>query len=223
MSPELDAPVVVITGATGPLGRVVAPRFARDGARLALVGRDHGRLAEIGERLGVASDRWMPVPGDLTVAGSASAVANAVTAQWGRIDVLLHLVGGWAGGTAVADLDHDEVRWMLDQHLWTTLHVAQAVVPGMVERGFGRVIAVSSPLAADPGPKGASYAVAKASSGRSRGKCRAPGSRPISCSFARSIPIASVRPRPRRRTPPGRLRRRSPRRGWSSRRRRRLR
>ena len=51
---------------------------------------------------------------------------------------------------------------MLDQHLWTTLHVAQAVVPGMVERGFGRVIAVSSPLAADPGPKGASYAVAKA-------------------------------------------------------------
>ena len=51
---------------------------------------------------------------------------------------------------------------MLDQHLWTTLHVAQAVVPGMVERGFGRVIAVSSPLAVDPGAKGASYAMAKA-------------------------------------------------------------
>jgi len=51
---------------------------------------------------------------------------------------------------------------MLDQHLWTTLNVLQAVVPGMVERGSGRVIAVSSPLAAEPGPKGASYAVAKA-------------------------------------------------------------
>ena len=71
MSPELDTPVVLITGATGPLGRAVAPRFARDGARLALVGRDHGRLAELGEGLGVASDLWMPVPGDLTVAGSA--------------------------------------------------------------------------------------------------------------------------------------------------------
>ena len=162
MSPDPDAPVVLITGATGPLGRAVAPRFARDGARLALVGRDHGRLAELGEGLGVASDLWMPVPGDLTVAGSAGAVADAVTAQWGRIDILLHLVGGWAGGTAVVDLDHDEVRRMLDQHLWTTLHVAQAVVPGMVERGFGRVIAVSSPLAAEPGPKGASYAIAKA-------------------------------------------------------------
>jgi NAD(P)-dependent dehydrogenase (short-subunit alcohol dehydrogenase family) len=162
MSPELDAPVVLITGATGPLGRAVAPRFARDGARLALVGRDHGHLAELGEGLGVGSDRWMPVPGELIDADSASAVANAVTAQWGRIDVLLHLVGGWVGGTAVVDLDPDEVRGMLDQHLWTTLHVVQAVVPGMVARGFGRVIAASAPLAADPGPKGASYAMAKA-------------------------------------------------------------
>ena len=51
---------------------------------------------------------------------------------------------------------------MLDQHLWTTLHVAQAVVPGMVERGSGRVLAVSSPLASNPGAKGASYAMAKA-------------------------------------------------------------
>jgi NAD(P)-dependent dehydrogenase (short-subunit alcohol dehydrogenase family) len=162
MSPELDAPIVLITGATGPLGRVVARRFARDGARIALVGRDHGRLAELGEGLGVGPDRWMPVPGELIDAGSADAVAGAVTAQWGRIDVLVHLVGGWAGGTAVVDLDHDEVRGMLDQHVWTTLQIIQAVVPGMVERGFGRVIAVSSPLATEPGLKGASYAMAKA-------------------------------------------------------------
>jgi NAD(P)-dependent dehydrogenase (short-subunit alcohol dehydrogenase family) len=162
MSPELDAPVVLITGATGPLGRVVAQRFARDGARLALVGREQGRLDELGEALGVGSDRWLAVPGELTDADAARAVAAAVTDRWGRIDVLLHLVGGWTGGTAVVDLDEDEVRRMLDQHLWTTFHVAQAVVPGMVERVFGRVIAVSSPLAADPGPKGASYAIAKA-------------------------------------------------------------
>ena len=51
---------------------------------------------------------------------------------------------------------------MLDQHLWTTLHIVQAVVPGMIERGFGRVLAVSSPFAAEPGPRGASYALAKA-------------------------------------------------------------
>ena len=51
---------------------------------------------------------------------------------------------------------------MLDQHLWTTLNVLQAAVPGMRARGFGRVVAVSSPFAATPGPRGASYAIAKA-------------------------------------------------------------
>jgi NAD(P)-dependent dehydrogenase (short-subunit alcohol dehydrogenase family) len=158
----IHAPVVLITGATGPLGRVAAQRFAQDGARLATVGRDEGSLDALRESLGVSSDRWLSVPAELTDADAASKVAGAVTDRWGRIDVLLHLVGGWAGGTPVVDLDHAEVRRMLDQHLWTTLHVAQAVVPGMVERGVGRVLAVSSPLASDPGSKGASYAIAKA-------------------------------------------------------------
>ena len=53
------------------------------------------------------------------------------------------------------------VRRMLDQHLWTTLNTVQAVLPGMLQSGFGRVLAVSSPLASNPGAKGASYAVAK--------------------------------------------------------------
>ena len=51
---------------------------------------------------------------------------------------------------------------MLDQHLWTTLNTLQAVLPGMASRGFGRVMAVSSPFATTPGPRGASYAMAKA-------------------------------------------------------------
>ena len=156
------APVVLITGATGPVGRAAAARFAADGARLALVGTDPGRLGAVVRDLGLPEDRVLPVPGDLRDGETARAVAGAVEARFGRIDVLLHLVGGWTGGTAVVDLDPDEVARMLDQHLWTTLHVVQAVVPGMVARGSGRVLAVSSPLAANPGPRGAGYAMAKA-------------------------------------------------------------
>ncbi|HEX5826941.1 MAG TPA: SDR family oxidoreductase [Candidatus Limnocylindrales bacterium] len=154
--------VVLVTGATGPLGRVVVRRFAADGARLALVGRDRAKLDALAADAGLADDAWLPVVGELTDAEAAARVAAATEARFGRIDVLLHLVGGWVGGTAVADLDPDEVRSMLDQHVWTTLHVAQAVVPGMVTRGFGRVLAVSSPFASNPTGKGASYAIAKA-------------------------------------------------------------
>jgi NAD(P)-dependent dehydrogenase (short-subunit alcohol dehydrogenase family) len=51
---------------------------------------------------------------------------------------------------------------MLDQHLWTTLHLAQAAIPAMVERGWGRVLAVSPPVASEPPAKMAPYAIGKA-------------------------------------------------------------
>lgn len=157
-----EAPVVLVTGVTGSLGPAVAARFVADGARLALVGTNGARLESVAGGLGLPDDRWLPVVADLRDAAAAHAAVAAVEARFGRIDVLAHLVGGWTGGTAVVDLDAEEVRGMLDQHLWTTLHVVQAVVPGMVARGSGRVLAVTSPLAANPGPRGASYAIAKA-------------------------------------------------------------
>jgi NAD(P)-dependent dehydrogenase (short-subunit alcohol dehydrogenase family) len=155
-------PVVLITGATGPAGRAAALRFAADGALLALNSTDAGRVDGLVHDLGLAPGSVLAVPGDLRDPLVARNMVRATEGRFGRVDVLLHLVGGWTGGTAVADLDHDEVRRMLDQHLWTTLHVLQAVTPGMVARGFGRVIAVSSPFAVTPGPGGASYAMAKA-------------------------------------------------------------
>jgi NAD(P)-dependent dehydrogenase (short-subunit alcohol dehydrogenase family) len=155
-------PVVLITGATGPAGRGAAARFATDGARLVLAGTDAGRLAEAGAALGVASDRWVSAVGDLRDPDGAQAVVAAATERFGRIDVLLHLVGGWTGGTPLVDLDPAVMRDMLDQHLWTTLNVVKLVVPGMVERGWGRIAAVSSPFAAAPGTGMGAYAVAKA-------------------------------------------------------------
>jgi NAD(P)-dependent dehydrogenase (short-subunit alcohol dehydrogenase family) len=162
VSASEEGRVVLVTGATGVLGTVVAQRFGADGARLVLVGRDPGRLADAARDAALEDGRWLPAIADLREpAATRRAAADAETA-FGRIDVLVHLVGGWKGGTPVVDLDPDELSWMLDQHLWTTLNLAQAVVPGMVERGYGRVLAVSAPFAEKPAAKGASYAVAKA-------------------------------------------------------------
>ncbi len=164
MSPEADltAPVVMVTGATGPLGRAAAHRFARDGARICLVGRNRETLEELGDGLDLERAEWMTVAGELTEQSVAHDAVAQVEQRWGRLDVLLHLVGGWVGGTPVVDLDHAELRRMLDQHLWTTLYATQAVVPGMVERGYGRIVVISSPFATTPGPRGASYAIGKA-------------------------------------------------------------
>ena len=154
--------VVLITGATGVLGREVARVFAAEGDRLGLVGTDGGRLAAVAGDLGLAKDRWVAGVGDLRQRDGARSAVDAVTDAFGRADVLIHLVGGYASGTPIAELDPADVAGMLDQHLWTTLHLAQAVVPGMIERGWGRILAVSPPVASEPPPKMAPYAVGKA-------------------------------------------------------------
>src|SRR5450755_3102144 len=154
--------VVLVTGATGVLGRVVVAQFAAVGARLGLVGTDLERLTAVARDLGLADDRWAAGVGDLRVPAEARAAVKAVVDRFGRVDVVLHLVGGWTGGTSVVDLDPEELKEMLDQHLWTTLNIVQAALPGMIANGWGRVAAVGSRSALEAAPKGASYAVAKA-------------------------------------------------------------
>lgn len=155
-------PIVLITGATGGLGRVATTAFAADGARLALAGTDERRLRDVAGDAGVVEDRWTPVVVDLRDREATRRALTEVESRLGPVDVVLHLVGGYAGGTPIAELDPADLGRMLEQHLWTTFHVTQAVVPDMVERGWGRVMAVSAPVAAEPSAKSAPYAVGKA-------------------------------------------------------------
>jgi NAD(P)-dependent dehydrogenase (short-subunit alcohol dehydrogenase family) len=159
---SVDDRVVLITGATGPLGRVAAREFAADGARLGLVGRDASRLAEVATEARIPDDRWVAATGSLEHADQATAAIGAVTERFGRIDVVLHLVGGFVPGAAIPELEPDQLRFMLDQHLWSTLHVARAVIPGMVERGHGRILAVTSFTTATTPARAGIYATTKA-------------------------------------------------------------
>jgi NAD(P)-dependent dehydrogenase (short-subunit alcohol dehydrogenase family) len=154
--------VVLITGATGGLGRVATATFAAAGAKVGLVGTDRGRLDALAADLHLKTDTWAAAEADLRDAAAADRAVAEIAKRFGRIDVVLHVVGGWSGGTKIAELDPTEMRGMLDQHVWTTLHVARAAVPGMVERGWGRFIAVSSTVALEGTSGMASYAVAKA-------------------------------------------------------------
>jgi len=154
--------VVLVTGATGGLGRVAVEAFGAAGAKLGLVGTDRARLAALAADAGLPADRWAAAEADLRDPADATRAVHGIVERFGRVDVVLHLVGGWSGGAKIADLDLGEVRTMLDQHLWTTLHDARAVTPGMVERGWGRFVAISSTVALDGSSGQAAYAVAKA-------------------------------------------------------------
>ncbi len=154
--------LVLITGATGAAGRAVAAAFATNGDRLALAGTDPDRLMAAAADLELAADRWHPVVADLRDPAAAAAAIQALEAAAGGVDVVVHFVGGWAGGTPVVDTDRAAVEGMLDQHLWSTLAVVQAVVPGMAARGWGRIVAAVPSSIAEPAPKMAAYGIAKA-------------------------------------------------------------
>ena len=159
---EMNGKVAVIAGAAGGLGKVVTTRLADEGAHLVLLGRSEERLNSLLADLGLDKDEHLTAATNLTTAEDLAEIAKAVRDKFGRVDLLVNLVGGWVGGEKVVDLDADSVQFMLDQHLWSTYHLAQAFVPLMVENDFGRVFVVTSPTATSPKAKSGAYAVGKA-------------------------------------------------------------
>jgi NAD(P)-dependent dehydrogenase (short-subunit alcohol dehydrogenase family) len=154
--------VAVITGATGNLGRVAAKSLAVEGARLVLTGTNAERLDALAGELDLPSDRLLTGVFDFTEPQAAGQCAERVLEKFGRVDILLHLVGGWTGGKPLAEVPSTDLADMLDQHVWTTFYLAQAFVPRLVANGWGRIVVVSSPYATSPGANMGPYAAAKA-------------------------------------------------------------
>jgi len=154
--------VIAITGATGKLGRVVAAHFAGMGTRLALLARSEAKVAALAAELPGGTERHAGFAVDLGDAASAVAAAGAVRDRLGPAGVLLQLVGGYAGGTPFVDGDDEEFRYLLDLNLWSTIHAIRAFLPDVIAATHGRIVTVSTFVAATPTPKHAAYAASKA-------------------------------------------------------------
>jgi NAD(P)-dependent dehydrogenase (short-subunit alcohol dehydrogenase family) len=154
--------VVVITGASGKLGGVVTARFAEMGAQLALIGRSAEEVETLAAGLPGGIERHLGLGVDLGSADATMAVAATVRERLGPARVLLHLVGGYAGGTPFVDGNDDEWNHLLDLNLWSTVHAIRAFLPDILAAEHGRIVTVSTYVAAAPTPKHAAYAATKA-------------------------------------------------------------
>ncbi|MDQ6658967.1 MAG: SDR family NAD(P)-dependent oxidoreductase [Actinomycetota bacterium] len=148
--------VVLVTGATGIAGRATCSELAAAGHRVIAASRDGDSLAAL------SADGVEPKPVDLTDAAAVVTLAASVRRQYGTIDGLVHLVGGWRGGNSfTANTDED---WaFLSSNLIDTLrHTTQAVHDDLVSSSCGRAVIVSATAAAKPAAGNANYATAKA-------------------------------------------------------------
>jgi NAD(P)-dependent dehydrogenase (short-subunit alcohol dehydrogenase family) len=154
--------VIVITGATGALGKLAAQTFASRGESLVLLSRNQSELDSLVRDLNLPSERIFTRVVDLLDAPSLRATAEAVAAKFGAVHALIHLVGGWTGGKTIVESSADDFASMLNQHAWTTFHLFQAFVPHLIAAGWGRVITVSLPLTVHPQAKMGAHAAGKA-------------------------------------------------------------
>lgn len=152
---EFNNRVVLITGATGGLGGAVTQAFLEAGAMVAGVSSPRHAAA-------VSHSRFFGVQTDITTAGGARSAVQQALGKWGRIDVLAHLAGGFAGGRPVAQTDDETWRRMMDLNLDAAFYMARAVLPHMIEARRGRIIAVGSRTGLEPVATLSAYGVSKA-------------------------------------------------------------
>lgn len=157
----LDGRVIAISGVAGGLGPEVARRFAQYGATLALCDRNADKLAAVGEELGLPKDRLDLRVVDLMQESESQEWCAALVERFGRVDGLMHLVGGWRGGDPIESFDLADYEWLHDLLVRTTMYVTRAFHDALAESGQGRFAIVSSKQAKDPEGANAAYAAAK--------------------------------------------------------------
>jgi NAD(P)-dependent dehydrogenase (short-subunit alcohol dehydrogenase family) len=151
----LSGKIVLITGAKGGLGSSVTEAFLAEGATVAGVSRTI-------QDSDFPGDRFVAFPAELSSRDAGRGVADQVIARFGQINALVHLVGGFEGGTNVAETDDETFEQMIEANLRSAFHIVRAVIPHMRERRYGRVVAVGSRAAVEANAGAGAYSASKA-------------------------------------------------------------
>jgi len=155
----LSGRVIAVAGASGNLGPAVVSRLASSSALLALGGRDQSPLNALARELAIEADTASV---DLLDASSARAWADAIVERHGRLDALVHLVGGWRGGQPIEEAPLEDWDFLHGLLIRTVQHATQAFALHLLASGRGRFVLVSSSQAQTPTHTNAAYAAAKA-------------------------------------------------------------
>jgi NAD(P)-dependent dehydrogenase (short-subunit alcohol dehydrogenase family) len=150
---KMEDRIVLITGAKGGLGSFVTESFLATGATVV------GSSRSI-QQSDFNSPRFTAMAVDFADADAVQKMVEQIISRFGKIDVLAHIMGGFAAGAIV---ETDEKTWMqmLDMNLISAFHALRAVVPPMRRAKYGRIVAVGSLTATEPHAGLGAYVVSK--------------------------------------------------------------
>jgi 3-oxoacyl-[acyl-carrier protein] reductase len=153
---------IVITGATGALGALVAKTFAARGDNLALLSHDQAKLDSLARDLKLPETRLLIQAADLRNGDAVQSAAEAVAKKFGDVHGLIHLVGGWTGGKTIPETPKADLEFMLNNHVHTTFNLFQVFSKPLAANDWGRVIVISASTVPNPPGKASAYTAAKA-------------------------------------------------------------
>ena len=158
----LDDRVIAIAGVGGGLGPLVAQRLADAGATVAGTDRSQETLDSLAVDLGLPPERWDARTVDLLDEDATRAWCTALVERFGRVDGLIHLVGGWRGGEPLHKASLDDWALLHDLLVRTVQHTTRAFHEQIAASPHGRFVLVSAKQAQAPTNANAAYAAAKA-------------------------------------------------------------
>jgi NAD(P)-dependent dehydrogenase (short-subunit alcohol dehydrogenase family) len=159
---ELDDRVIAIAGVGGGLGPLVAAELAAAGATVAGTDRDQALLDSLPGELGIPVERWDGRAVDLLDEGATGEWCAALVERFGRVDGLVHLVGGWRGGQPLHEEPLSDWDLLHDLLIRTVQHTTRAFHDQLAASANGRFVLVSAKQAQAPSNSNAVYAAAKA-------------------------------------------------------------
>ena len=150
MNDALLGRTALVTGAGRGIGRSIALGLAADGARVALLARSVDQLAEVAAAVSAAGGTALVVPTDVGDPESVKQAVALVLAEFGAVDILVNDAAVVAPLGPTVSVDADAWALAFAVNVAGPLRLTQAVLPGMIERGWGRIANVSSGIAAHP-------------------------------------------------------------------------
>lgn len=155
MEKSFAGKIALVTGANGGLGISVTQAFLNAGTTVVGLSRKI-------EQSEFASPAFFAVSAELSSGPSAKKAVDEIIARHRRIDIVAHLVGGFAGGVRVDETDDATFQQMFAVNVNAAFYLLRAVLPHMRQAQSGRIIAIGSRAAADPGPGVGAYSASKA-------------------------------------------------------------